>query len=388
MSEIFEYQYIASLITKERLGTLSDSERQELDAWLLKDVGCQLIYKRLKERDFTEDVKRCTEIDLQTGLNKYKQFHLIRRKRIIYRWMSVAAVFIVLFTTGVILFQNESQEPVVVENILPGTSKAQLILADGKTRHLENIQIPEEIDIDGKIVCNTGSQISYTDNKTSGVRGGELIYNQLQIPKGGEYQLVLSDGTKVWLNSQSSLRFPIEFNERERRVYLEGEAYFEVTHDVNRPFYVQARGEVDICVLGTSFNVKAYADENVIETVLTTGSVKMLNRDSEVVLSPGQRGKYRMGEKKMEVDHVDTELYVSWKDGQLLFENQRIEDIMKQLARWYDMEIFYQNEEAKDILFSGDVKRYEIINTLLESLEISGGVHFKIKGRTVIVGCR
>lgn len=388
MDLIYKHQRIASLIAKERLGSLNEVEKKELDVWVKERPGHQLLYERLRQKNYTEDIALYGCINTEGALERYKGRY--RSNHFIYRWISVAAVVVVLFTVGILLFHNGKQVIPVVADIYPGSSKAELVLSDGSVRKLESVQQAEEIKVGERVIRNTGTQVCYVCDSmpVKATEEFKLVYNELRVPTGGEYQLVLSDGTKVWLNSQTNLRFPVEFGDKERMVYLEGEAYFEVSHDEQRPFKVRTKDQVNIQVLGTSFNVSAYGDENTVETVLREGSVKMDNCNTGVILTPGQRSICRVGEQGMMVENVDPDLYIAWKDGQFVFDNQRVEDIMRQLTRWYGVEVFYQNEKAKDVLFSGDVKRYEEINILLKAMEISGGVHFEIKGNTVIVSYR
>ncbi|HAH72360.1 MAG TPA: iron dicitrate transport regulator FecR, partial [Butyricimonas virosa] len=164
----------------------------------------------------------------------------------------------------------------------------------------------------------------------------------------------------------------------------EGEAYFEVAKDPQHPFHVNARNGVNIEVLGTSFNVRSYTDENAIETVLEEGSVRMSQGKDAVILSPGNKAVYLPNEP-IQLTTVNTELYTAWRHGQYIFMEESVENILKQLSRWYDIEVFYSNEAAKSVVFSGDVRKYDDINTLLEAMEIAGGIHFRINGKTLIV---
>ena len=233
------------------------------------------------------------------------------------------------------------------------------------------------------IIRNNGTELQYatTENATNKHANN---YNELIVPKGGEYTLTLSDGTKVWLNSQSKLKYPVAFNDTNREVYLEGEAYFEVTKDPHHPFHVNAKDRVTIEVLGTSFNVRSYPDETKVETVLEEGSVRMSKGKEKVTLSPGYKAVYQP-EKGIETTSVNTELYTAWRHGQYIFVDESVENILKQLSRWYNIEVFYSNEKAKSVIFSGDVRKYNDITTLLEAMEIAGGIHFKINGNTLIV---
>lgn len=267
--------------------------------------------------------------------------------------------------------------------ISPGSSKAMLILNNGEIISLSEKNKTEIVATEELSIRNEGSRLRYTASENTKNEQANN-YNELIVPKGGEFTLTLSDGTKVWLNSQSKIRYPVIFNDITREVYLEGEAYFEVAKDPQHPFHVNARNGVNIEVLGTSFNVRSYTDENAIETVLEEGSVRMSQGKDAVILSPGNKAVYLPNEP-IQLTTVNTELYTAWRHGQYIFMEESVENILKQLSRWYDIEVFYSNEAAKSVVFSGDVRKYDDINTLLEAMEIAGGIHFRINGKTLIV---
>lgn len=170
-----------------------------------------------------------------------------------------------------------------------------------------------------------------------------------------------------------------------REVTLQGEAYFEVAKDKVHPFIVRTRDNINVQVLGTSFNVRAYADEKDIEVVLETGVVRMKTSGQEVMLKPGEMSCYNTQTRNMDKQSVNTANYTGWRKGQCIFIRKRIEDIFKELARWYNMEVFYRNEAAKNIVFSGSIKRYDSIRPLLEAIEIAGGIKFEIKGNVLVI---
>ena len=258
-----------------------------------------------------------------------------------------------------------------------------LILNNGEIISLSEKNKTEIVATEELSIRNEGSRLRYTASENTKNEQANN-YNELIVPKGGEFTLTLSDGTKVWLNSQSKIRYPVIFNDITREVYLEGEAYFEVAKDPQHPFHVNARNGVNIEVLGTSFNVRSYTDENAIETVLEEGSVRMSQGKDAVILSPGNKAVYLPNEP-IQLTTVNTELYTAWRHGQYIFMEESVENILKQLSRWYDIEVFYSNEAAKSVVFSGDVRKYDDINTLLEAMEIAGGIHFRINGKTQIV---
>ena len=209
-------------------------------------------------------------------------------------------------------------------------------------------------------------------------------YNQLDIPRKGEYRLVLADGTRVWLNSESSLKYPVAFQGNERKVYLEGEAYFEVSKDEHKPFTV-VTGESSIRVLGTSFNVRAYADEAQLCATLVEGKVRLSHAQQSLILSPDEQGVVTLASGKLEKRKVDASLYTVWKDGRFVFENQTLEEIMNTLSRWYDVKVFYTNEQVKQAMFNGNLKRYDDFDQIVKMLELTGVAHFKINGETIII---
>lgn len=386
MDRVAEYQYWAALIAKELLGTIGESEAEELAEWKNADEQHRQLYERLRSRDYAKNILDYQKIDTDEGLRKYYSRYPQRKNHQIYRWISVAASVVILLGSGLLFFHKGQPGTEETTDIQPGTAKAQLILSDGSVRLLEQTG-KEEIRLGKLVVLNNGTQIEYTTEADTlpGKQESAPKYSELRVPVGGEYQLLLADRTKVWLNSQSRLRFPESFTGGERCVYLEGEAYFEVAHDAKRPFCVKTKENVDIQVLGTSFNLRAYEDEGTVETVLEKGCVKMRGVRESIVLQPGVRAVYEQKQRKMSQASVDTELYTSWHKGHYVFQEETVENILNKLSRWYGMNVFFSNEKAKEVAFSGSIRKYETIINLLEAMEISGGVHFELKGKTIIV---
>jgi len=212
-----------------------------------------------------------------------------------------------------------------------------------------------------------------------------LAMNTLRVPRGGEFRLKLSDGTNVYLNSASELKYPVRFDEKERRVYLSGEAYFEVTKDSNRPFYVVME-EVQIRVYGTEFNVNTHQPGKV-HTVLVDGKVGIKKRGmtEEVTMKPGELASFDREAGTFEVKEVDVRQYVVWKDGYFTFENESLEQILNTLSLWYDVDVFFQSEAVKQLVFTGYMKRYDDISEILNAITDVVGVNFTINGKTIIV---
>lgn len=384
MDPIIKEQRIASLILKERWSDLSETEKAFLDSWRKESYEHEALYQRLCHKDFSTDLSRYKQIDVRKGLARYnKRYPHKTEKRISNRWYWAAAAVVLLFLGGISLYLQQNGEGMPVCAVVPGTSKAILVLSEGET--IDLTQKKKQIVSTQKLtVNNDGSELQYIATGPQS-QTDSLNYNEIIIPRGGEYTLSLADGTKVWLNSQTRLRFPVAFGKDRRDVYLEGEAYFDVAKDSLRPFHVNL-SKVDIEVLGTSFNVRGYADESDIETVLEEGRVQVKYSTGVVVLKPGDKAVYN-SDGRMEVKPVDTELYTAWHLGRYVFDKEPLENILRLFARWYDIEVFYMNESAKSVLISGDVRRYDEINTLLDAIEIAGGVHCRLTGKTLVVGC-
>lgn len=230
-------------------------------------------------------------------------------------------------------------------------------------------------------ITKSGGRLLYGSGKN---QAGETPYNTLTTPKGGQYQLTLADGSGVWLNASSSIRFPVSFTGKQRSVEVTGEAYFEVTKNANKPFKVLLNG-MEVAVLGTHFNVNGYTDEPGITTTLLEGSVKITKGSAAIVLAPGQQAKLTGNGKVSLIKDPDVEKAVSWKEGYFHFNNNDLETVMRELARWYDVDIVFENEGKKlEYFFSGDIGKSLNLSAVLRILEKSQ-VHFRIEGKKLIV---
>ncbi len=311
-------------------------------------------------------------------------------KRLRYLRFACAASVILVLMAGVFSWfhagknQNKKQ---VASHIVPGKNMAYLTLANGKSIVLHNA-------INGQIGNNNGviikkindSILTYSSNNS--IKNNKKIQttadsNSLTIPRGGIFQTVLSDGTKVWLNSASSLKYPVAFAGKERRVVLVGEAYFEVAKNKNMPFKVCVNG-MDVQVLGTHFNVMAYPDEKEVKTTLLEGSVKLHSPACNSLLKPGQQGVLCCRNAAFAVNEVNTADVVAWKDGFFVFDNESIQNTMMKIGRWYNVDVVFQNKLTQSN-FGGTISRYKNIDVVLKALEATGSVHFKISGRRVVV---
>jgi len=320
-------------------------------------------------------------------------------RRMSKKWIGVAAAsVIILLLAGVFyltkteatqnrLVKNERAASSLKNDILPGGNKALLTLADGSTIILDSAQngtLSNQGNI--KIIKLDDGQLAYDKSAVSG--STEVLYNTISTPKGGQYQLTLSDGSKVWLNAASSLRFPATFSGNERKVELTGEGYFEVAHNPSKPFIV-TKNNVEIKVLGTHFNVNAYDDEDVIKTTLLEGSVRVTKGNKSTLITPGEQAVVSNSSSTMfsinVKKDVDLDEAVAWKNGKFIFQDADIKSIMRQLEHWYDVSVIYDDKEVTNEEFVGSISRNVNISQILQMLEKTGAVKFEITGRTVIV---
>ena len=297
---------------------------------------------------------------------------------------SVAALFLILLGSFWLVHRQSSlRQPPVDRPILAGGPRAVLHLGNGELIHLDTLQ---QTITQGEVrISKTDDRkLSYDSRQEKNEKSGKVVYNEIEIPRGGEFDLVLADGTQVWLNAESRLRYPVEFSGKERKVVLEGEAYFQVKKNPSLPFRVEIRNQV-IEVLGTEFNVSGYKDEACVYTTLVNGKVKVAATDKGMTLLPGEQCVLDTGDGSMIRQQVDVDKIISWKKGKFILEEQTLEQIMQKLARWYDITVFYQNPALKNKVFKGSVPRYAELRQVLNILEKTGEVQFHIQNRTVIV---
>ena len=372
----------ANLILTDR-GNLDDAK---VEVWmkdpehvmLLKEFAT--VYQKRMNIDFNRDKKE-EFARLENTIQERKS------RRMTLRW-SVAASVILLIGLFVGRMVNEWRDLdemrmlAETERIVPGV-KAELILSTGERVVLNQ----QRVSIEG--VNETGIQndsvtgLNYT---TAKVQGEGMIYNTMRIPVGGFYQLALSDGSKVWLNSMTEFRFPVAFTGEERKVYLTGEAYFEVAPNSKHPFIVVTEEGMEVKVYGTEFNMNTY-QHGVVQTVLVSGKVgiRVNATGKEVMLAPRQMAEYSEKTGMVRVEDTDPYRYIAWKDGEFVFERETIEEIMERLGRWYDVKVFYENESLKQKRFTGVISRYEDIEQVLRLIEGPATLRFEVKGNVVTV---
>lgn len=307
----------------------------------------------------------------------------VRRIHIMRRWGWAAAVLVLLVSAGAyFLLKPSPAKPVMaaVADIAPGSNKAVLTLADGSEMLLDSAG-NRTIQQGGTAIKQTGGNLQY--NATGGEAAGS--YNTLTTPRGGQFRITLPDGTKVWLNAASSLHYPTAFTGNERKVSITGEAYFEVAKNEEKPFRVAINATNTIEVLGTSFNVNAYTDEDYISTTLLTGLVRVRNGTGQAVLKPGQQAHATAAQPFVQVlEHADISKAIAWKNGLFNFQDVDLKEVMQQLSRWYDIEVVYE-QGIPDLQFIGEIDRSMPLSEVLKGLQMSG-VNFRLEqGRRLLV---
>lgn len=377
--------FLRELLKKYREGTASPDEIEYLhtyyDAFELTEADQLLSEEARNER------KGRIKYSLDQAIVHQEQVLPVRKLRL-RNWL-IAACLLLAAGSGIFWWmQQPATNPPVAElsakpgptDIGPGDNRAVLVLADGSTVLLDDAAQGELSRQANAVVNKTADGQLVYENQT-GSDPAPLIYNTITTPRAGQYRLTLTDGTKVWLNAATSLQFPASFSGTERRVKLSGEAYFEVAKNSQQPFIVETPRQT-IEVLGTHFNVNAYEEEIATKTTLLEGRVKVATGSSSAVLQPGQQAA--SGTDAIQVNVADTEEAVAWKNGYFKFNKADIQNIMRQLERWYDVEVEYRGAVPTD-LFVGKINRSENISGVLRVLELSE-VQFKIENRKIIVG--
>lgn len=386
MKSPFEFAKELLRFTREEL---SDKERAEVERVLRDKEGLEDLARELKDK---EQISR--EIGVMSSFDTGKALKQVNRKRgqkrhLFIPWVAAASVVLVAGVTALFLLNRapkDAREVISVARVEPGKAQVTFEMASGarfsldtltSTIHNDKVKVAFE-NKDG--VLRVEGQDAVVDENVA-----EVGNNKILVPYGGTYSLVLADGTKVYLNSGTTLEFPSRFDKQSRQVTLKGEAYFEVARDVQKPFIVHV-DEMAVKVLGTSFNVKSYVDEPGVYTTLVQGSVAIVRKGQpERVIVPGEQAYYNKGVGTLSVAPVDVAEFTSWKDGLFYFKDIPLEEILRIVSRWYDLDVFFMNQGAKSVVYSGKLPMYSAVEDVLRKFEISGDVRFDLKGRTLTV---
>lgn len=379
---------IEHLIIKFITGIISDEELSTLNIWRSKSVKNETLFKRLiSMENFKHNVDKFVvddkQLEREWGIIQQQINKNGTKQKFAFRYFKYAAA--ILFILGIFsgaLFYNYNSakfnsKQYAAEQTLAAInyngSKATLILPEGNIITLGNGVHKNMKVLDNTVITELGHSIRY-DNM-SDIQKCDTVYHTLVIPRGSDYSVVLSDGTKVFLNSESELKYPVSFSKKERKVLVKGEAFFDVSKDKNRPFIVEI-GDVNITVLGTKFGTRSYSDEKHIYTTLVSGSVSLEGSLKHTILSPGQQAVLNRDNNEMTIKEVNTELYTSWKDGRIVFDSTPLEQIMKYLSRIYSVDIQFNNDSLKDICFSINISKYDSFLQVKRLLEKTNKVSF------------
>lgn len=388
---------IAALLTRKMLDSLTKEDEEALEEWEKSPLNKELEKEIVNYDSFISWKNYVEKNDIsdqwESFLNRMdhsskKSSKVIRLK--ILKWAGSIAAAVVLSFCVYHFYPTSNSSSVVIDSetidkvsIVPGASQAVLVMANGQEYKL-NSGSKNVISNNGISARNTGGSLQYNDS-TANVKPQ---MNTLKVPRGGEYQLVLADGTKVWLNSETEIAFSVPFDKHQRHVFLKGEAYFDVAHDKQRPFIVSTKQQ-DVEVLGTEFNIRAYSDKKSTITTLVEGKIKtdldLLSKDHKVeVLLPNQQLIFDTDNLKSVKHHVDPYPFTAWKNGRFVFRNETLTDFFQTLERWYDVEIFIQDSSLKNIRYTGDLPRYKNLESILKLIEIEMGVKIKYDGEKKI----
>ncbi len=369
------HQDIQDLLNRYQSGTASADEKLQVELWYHQQAGTSdWSVKEDQKQLIFEKLKKAIDVEIGRPVKKLKW----------YRYAAAASVLLAVSFSLYLIRRPQSGSQIVVHrvhknDVNPGGNKAVLTLADGRQVILDQTQ-------NGLVASQGESRINKTADGSliyndQGQNGEVSMMNKLSIPRGGQYQVVLPDGTRVWLNSSTTLTYPTAFTGRERRVELTGEAYFEVTHNADQPFVVKTIKQ-EIKVLGTHFNVNAYEDDQQIKTTLMEGSVQINCQNKNYLLKPGEQA---LTGADVQISSVDTESAIDWKNGIFDLNNESLPNLMKKISRWYNVDVIYTGNVPKTG-FGGEVSRAKKLSDVLNVLETtSGAVHFKIEGRRVTV---
>lgn len=381
-------EYIARLIYHHIVGDLSAEAQKELDEWLGENAQNRKVYERLLNTDYLKrECNRRETINPQRAMEAMEaRIRVVstddttvrphHARTIALTMFSTAAMLLLLF--GAYLYinkvgnhagQTQMAQSASSTKITHGSTQAILTTDQGDTLYLN---------ADARSNARQLAKVEGSD---------DIHVKSLATPRGGEFEIVLEDGTEVWLNAESRLKYPETFGDGDRHVSVEGEAYFKVARDAQHPFYVETAGQ-QVRVVGTEFNVNSYPEASNVTTTLVKGSIALKpakGNGAELMLTPGHQASFDKQTQAATVKTVDTDIITSWRSGKFVFENQTLEQIMQTLGRWYDFDYQFLDKSLAKTEFMGSVPRYGEFSEVLQILEASGGIKFRQKGRKIII---
>lgn len=360
---------------------LSDEEKAIFDDWMLNPENRKTFFELQHIRWAIHAIGISTKIDQTKSWEQLNKRLTHRRKTIPFRsYAAIAAIVIVCLGISFRLFtgryETQPDSVAVSRQTVPDQQQAVLTLSTGRQIILSGHLAPLT-EKNGTTIHSTDKQLIYNTTDTTSA----VVYNTITVPRGGEYKLALSDGSAVWINSESEITYPANFGRDKREVLLKGEAFFEVQKDTTRPFIVQTN-QFAIRVTGTRFNIRNYPRENASAT-LTQGSIQLEENNRITRLLPGQQASLIEG--KVQVKEIDTEEAIAWRHGTFCFKQRRLESLLDEIARWYDIEIIYQDETTRNYHFTAWFRRSTPIRELIGILEKTQQIKLELKEKTLIV---
>lgn len=335
-------------------------------------------------------------LNVKPSLEKvYNRIHLEIQKgrkgiqKPLWPRIAAAASIILLLSFGgyFILHKRPTQQIAQnqIHDIAPGGNKAILTLTNGQRISLTDARNGTVASQGQTLIKKTANgEVVYNAENTTSENAGKEQYNTITTPRGGQYRLKLSDGTIAMLDAASSIRYPVNFTGDERKVEITGQVYFEVVHNAAKPFRVEVKGET-IEDIGTSFNVNAYNDEPDVSTTLVEGSVKVMENGHQALLKPGQQAITRAGQRSIIIKSANLDAALAWKNGYFKFEDEDLKSIMREVSRWYNVDVDYQGNAGDNVALLGEVSRFKNISAVLKIMQATGEVHFQVSGRRVTV---
>lgn len=397
MEKVFN---LAKAIASVFAGKATERQKRDIEAWKNEaEENSHLLEKMTDEDYLMKDRESLARFDKEEAWRKVceKQglsFELPERtetgRRIVPIWKYVAAVAVLAIGGGLGWWMVEREQDMQVAEIKQEIREheepkgVKLRLQNGNLVDLENSDGVVQVEAGGIVANKDGSLLAYSEIDTD--ENVEIVYNEIEVPWGTEFQLKLSDGTKIYLNSVSRVRYPVTFPKGERRIELEGEAFLEVAKDSARPFIVETQ-YMDVQVLGTKFNISAYGDDPTVMTTLVEGSVRVSSEENgvEAVLKPSEQLVFNKEEKTAEVRQVDVKYYTAWRDGWFRFQDVSLEDLMKVLMRWYDLEVVYADPEVKEYRFGCNFNRMSPVETLIKVFGENGKIKIEQKDGVLVI---
>lgn len=388
--------HIAELIARKHRGELDPEGQRELDSWLEEDPAHRELLERTGDpRQQREKLETYALFDQEKAASRLEEAlfptKTVRLNTSTFLRYAATIVLPLLILGGAAwwILGNGHRDLLadIDTHIGPGTGEAVLVLSDGSRIELETESLAGTLQEGDATIRGEERTILYQSEVKEDSRE-PLIYNELITPRGGSYQLRLADGSRVWLNAGSSIRFPVSFHDSIRRIYLDGEAFFEVRPS-DRAFIVQS-GDTETRVLGTSFNISAYPDDAFIQTTLVEGKVRVTGTDKsgkleQLDLSPDEQAIWEVETGQLSSTGVDASGYASWVEGKMEFHHETLEQVMKRLSRWYDFEYRFENESARELSFSARLERSAQISDILEMLSLTTDVRFEYRGGRILI---